>query len=176
MLKTAQIATLLRTSYPGCKTVLDVACGTGEHTRLLATNHGFVVDGLDLDPQFVQIARNKHPAGQFIQADMAHFQLPQRYDAIICLFSSIGYLCTLDRVICALQCFRKHLNPDGVIIVEPWFTPDAFNPNVFRNTGESSGVRVDRVGRTEIDGRISRLHFDYIITDSNWCSRNERES
>jgi len=58
-----QIATLLRTIHPGCKTVLDVACGTGEHARLLAANHGFVVDGLDLDPQFVQIARKKHPAG-----------------------------------------------------------------------------------------------------------------
>ena len=163
----AQIATLLCTVHPGCKTVLDVACGTGEHARLLAANYGFAVDGLDLDPQFVQIARKKHPAGQFIQADMVDFQLPQRYDAIVCLFSSIGYLCTLDRVIRALRCFREHLAPDGVIIVEPWFAPGVLDPNrVSRNTGEAAGIKVERLNQIEINGPISRIRFDYVITDA----------
>jgi Methyltransferase domain len=56
------------------QTVLDVACGTGEHARLLAAQ-GFVVDGLDLDPAFVRIAEQKHPAGQFFAADMRDFHL-----------------------------------------------------------------------------------------------------
>ena len=163
----AQIATLLGTVNPGCKTVLDVACGTGEHARLLAANHAFVVDGLDLDPQFVQIARKKHPAGQFIHADMVDFRLPQRYDAIICLFSSIGYLRTLDRVIRSLRCFREHLAPDGVIIVEPWFAPGVLDPTrVSRNTGEATGIKVERVSQIAIDGPISRIRFDYVITDA----------
>ena len=42
-----QIASVLRRANPRCRTVLDVACGTGEHARLLAAD-GFVVDGLDL--------------------------------------------------------------------------------------------------------------------------------
>ena len=57
-----QIAGLLRELNPECRAVLDVACGTGEHARVLAT-HGFVVDGLDLDAAFVRIAEQKHPAG-----------------------------------------------------------------------------------------------------------------
>ena len=163
----AQIATLLRTAHPGCKTVLDVACGTGEHARLLAATHGFVVDGLDLDPQFVRIARRKHPAGQFFQADMADFQLSQRYDAILCLFSSIGYLRTLDRVICSLRRFREHLAPDGVIIIEPWFAPGVIDPwRVSRTTGEAAGIKIERVSQIEIDGPISRIHFDYVINDA----------
>jgi len=48
----ARIAELLRELRPRCRTVLDVASGTGEHARLLA-GMGFVVDGLDLDPAFV---------------------------------------------------------------------------------------------------------------------------
>ncbi len=120
----AQIAALLESIDPVYRTVLDVACGTGEHARLLAEIHGFTVDGLDLNPEFLRIARAKNPAGQFFEADMSDFHLPTRYDVILCLFSSIGYVKTLDRVAQTLRCFRKHLAGDGVVILEPWFPPD----------------------------------------------------
>src|SRR5262249_725176 len=64
------IAALLCRAHPRGRTVLDVACGTGEHARLLAAEHGLSVDGLDLDPAFVRIASAKHPGGRFEQADM----------------------------------------------------------------------------------------------------------
>jgi SAM-dependent methyltransferase len=162
----AQIASLLRRVNPECATVLDVACGTGEHARLLAAR-GFVVDGLDLDAAFVGIARKKHPAGRFFEADMSHFHLPHRYDAVTCLFSSIGYLRTLDRVARALACFREHVTPHGAIVVEPWFAPGGLDvTRVARNIGETNGVRVSRQSRVEIEGRLSRLYFEYEIADT----------
>jgi len=161
----AHIASLLRRFNPRCRTVLDVACGTGEHARLLAAR-GFVVDGVDLDPAFVRIAAQKHPAGRFFEADMSDFHLSDRYDAVLCLFSSIGYLKTLDRVARALACFREHLAPGGAIVIEPWFAPGGLDPTrVSRQTGEANGVRVSRVSRVEIEGSLSRLLFDYEITD-----------
>ena len=162
----AQIAQLLRSLNPGCRSILDVACGTGEHARRLAAG-GFEVDGLDLDAEFVRIAQQKHPFGRFYQADMAEFQLPHRYDAVTCLFSSIGYLGTLERVVQALGCFREHLAPGGVIVVEPWFVPGVLDEGrVSRHTAEANGVSVTRVSRVKIEGRISRLYFDYEITDA----------
>jgi SAM-dependent methyltransferase len=161
----AHIASVLRRRNPRCRTVLDVACGTGEHARLLAAD-GFIVDGLDLDPAFVRIARQKHPAGRFVEADMSDFHLSNRYDAVLCLFSSIGYLRTLDRVARALTCFREHLAPGGLVVVEPWRAPGGLDPErVTHNTGEGNGVRVTRVSRVEVEGRLSRLLFDYEITD-----------
>jgi SAM-dependent methyltransferase len=168
----AQIASLLRWLNSQCQTVLDVACGTGEHPRLLAAG-GFVVDGLDLDRTFVRIAEQKHPAGRFFQADMSDFHLSHQYDAVLCLFSSIGYLKTLDRVSRAFTCFREHLAPGGVIVIEPWFAPGTLDPGrVSRHTGEANGIRVTRVSRTEIEGRLSRLHFDYEITDATGTRRS----
>src|SRR5215471_11206243 len=87
--ETAAIAALLRRLNPACRTVLDVACGTGEHARRLAAD-GFDDDGFDLSPAFVTLARAKHPGGYFFVADMRDFHVPRRYDAIVCLFSSIG--------------------------------------------------------------------------------------
>jgi SAM-dependent methyltransferase len=164
--ETAQIARLLRRLNPRCRTVLDVACGTGEHARLLAAD-GFVVDGLDLDPAFIRIAGGKHPAGRFFEADMSDFHLAHRYDAVVCLFSSIGYLQTLDRVTRALRCFREHVAPGGVIVVEPWFPPGRLDTTrVARNIGEANGVRVARESRVEVEGVLSRIRFSYEITDA----------
>jgi SAM-dependent methyltransferase len=165
-LEAAQIATLLRRLNPRCRTVLDVACGTGEHARLLA-GHGFSVDGLDLDPAFVEIARQKHPAGRFVQADMRDFHFGRRYDAVLCLFSSIGYVRTLDRVESAFRSFGEHLAPGAVLLVEPWFAPGVLDPaRVTRNSAETGGVRVSREIHLELDGLLSRLYYDYEITDA----------
>lgn len=161
-----RIAALVRQASPGCRTVLDVGCGTGEHARLLA-DRGFEVDGLDLSPAFLRIARAKHPAGRFFEADMGGFRLEGRYDVVLCLFSSIGYLTTIDRVTAALVCFRDHLSPGGVVVVEPWFAPGVLDPTrVTTNVGDGNGVRVVRTARAAIEGRLSRLFFDYAITDA----------
>jgi SAM-dependent methyltransferase len=161
----AQIASLLHHLNPGGRTILDVACGTGEHAKLLSAA-GFDVDGLDLSPAFVSLARKKQPGGRFFEADMSDFHLARRYDAVLCLFSSIGYLRTLDRVEAAFRCFREHLAPGGVVIVEPWFAPGVLDTTrVARNTGEAEGVRVSRVAWVIVEGRLSRLYFDYEITE-----------
>jgi SAM-dependent methyltransferase len=166
-----QIANLLRQRNPSCRTVLDVACGTGEHARRLAAA-GYLVDGLDLDPTFVRIAQLKHPTGRFFEGDMATFHLPHRYDAVLCLFSSIGYLKTLDRVEAAFNCFREHLSPGGMIVVEPWFAPGILDPSrLARNAGEAGGIRVTREARVEVQDRISRLLFDYEISDGSGTRR-----
>jgi SAM-dependent methyltransferase len=162
--ETATVAGVIRSAHPRARTVLDAACGTGEHAHRLARDYGFRVDGLDLDPGLLAVARAKHPDGTFVHADMSDFTLDARYDAITCLFSSIGYLVTAARTRLALACFRHHLNPGGVVIVEPWFRPGELEDGrVFHLTGSRAGEPVERVSRNEIAGRVSRLYFDYRI-------------
>jgi SAM-dependent methyltransferase len=160
------LAALLRAVNPACKTILDVACGTAEHARYL-TGAGFTVDGLDNDDTFLQIARTKNPTCRFFFGDMSAFDLPDRYDAVLCLFSSIGYLLTLERLVTALRCFRRHLAPGGIVVVEPWLEPAAVDPNrLGRDEADVDGVRVVRTSRIEVDGRVSRVRLDYEISDA----------
>jgi SAM-dependent methyltransferase len=91
------IAQLIRSNRPAARTVLDVGCGTGEHVKHLR-DHGLVVDGLDIDPALLTVARRKVPAAQFFEGDMSAFDVAKRYDVVACLFSSIGYLRTSARV------------------------------------------------------------------------------
>lgn len=162
--ETAQLAALIRAAHPAARRILDVACGTAEHARLLTEQYGFAVDGLDLDPAFVRIARRKLPAATVYEADMSAFELPERYDVILCLFSSIGYLKTLDAVRSALGRFRLHLADGGIVIVEPWFAPAALIPGrIMVSTAEARGLTVCRMSWAQIEGRLSRLHFEYLI-------------
>ena len=166
--ESATVAELLRRSAPGARSILDVACGTGEHARFLADRHGYDVDGLDLDPAFVRIARAKLGRGTIHEADMVRFGLGRRYDVVLCLFSSIGYVKTLDNVRAALAAFRKHLAPGGVVIVEPWFTPGQLTAGrVSARVVESADVSVCRMTYTQIEGAISRLKFEYLIGTSD---------
>jgi SAM-dependent methyltransferase len=155
-----QVADLLRRARPRCRTLLDVACGTAEHARLLGEVHGFEVDGVDLDPAFVAIARAKCPHGRFDVADMADFHLGRSYDVVLSLFGSIGYVVTLPRLHEALVCLRDHLVPGGIAIVEPFLAPEDFRPSTNgAHTIESSGLRVTRTHRFERMGSRFRLYF-----------------
>jgi ubiquinone/menaquinone biosynthesis C-methylase UbiE len=163
----ADIAQRKRAEHPTARTVLDVACGTGEHARLLATNHGFQVDGIDLNAEFLRLARLKHPLGRFHLADMRDFSLPDRYDAVICMFSSIGYVKTLVELERTFRTFRKHLAPNGIVMVEPWFPPEKLTSGHHSvRTAEVNGVRVERAATTTIEGRLCFLRFDYTIEEA----------
>jgi ubiquinone/menaquinone biosynthesis C-methylase UbiE len=170
--ETSRIATLIAENRPGARSILDVACGTAEHARLLVQRYGFAVDGLDLDPGFLEIARAKLPSSTFYHADMTSFELPRRYDVVLCLFSSIGYVRTVENVQRALACFRYHLNPGGAVILEPWFAPGVLEPGrIFVKTAESKNVALCRMSHNEVDGKLSRLRFEYLIGRSSGIER-----
>ncbi|MEW5916094.1 MAG: class I SAM-dependent methyltransferase [Gemmatimonadota bacterium] len=160
------VAQRIRALHPAARSVLDVGCGTGEHARLLATTHGFSVDGIDINADFLRLAREKNPAGVFVTADMTAFDLGRRYDAVICMFSTIGYVQTLPRLDLALGCLARHVTDKGIVIVEPWFPPGVLEDGHHSTrSAEADGIRVTRDSSTLIDGRISRLRFDYTIDD-----------
>lgn len=166
--ETAKLAELIHREHPRARTVLDVACGSAEHARLLTAQHGFEVDGVELDPAFVRIARSKLPRATVTEGDMTSFALGKRFDVVLCLFSSIAYVRTLENVTRALRQFRRHLAPDGIILVEPWFAPGVLTPGrITVNTATAEGITVSRMSRLEVDGRISRLYFDYLIGRPN---------
>ena len=159
-----RIAALLERVHPGARTVLDVACGTGEHARILGTGSDLAVDGLDIVPEFVRIAEQKNPGRTFFRADMTDFDLRRTYDVVLCLFSSIGYVRTPDNLCRALGCFRRHLAPGGVVVVEPWFEPRQWQPgSVFLQTAEVEGLKVCRMSHSRVRDGVSVLDFHYLI-------------
>jgi SAM-dependent methyltransferase len=157
------LAELIREAAPEAERVLDVACGTGQHAMQLYAL-GFSVDGVDLEPAFVEIASERNPSGTFQVADMMQLALPQRYDAVVCLFSAIGYARTLPGLHDAVARMAAHVNPGGLLIIDPWFEPGELTDRWISVTSGAAGGRAAcRMSRTLIDGDISRLEFEYLL-------------
>lgn len=158
-----RLAKLVRDRNPHAKMVLDVACGTGEHARHLR-ELGFSVDGVDIDPRFVELARGKNPEGRFLCQDMVDLNLEDTYDAVLCIFSSVGYLRTEERMRASIERMARHVVDGGLVLVEPWFEPgDMEDGFITMHTGENEDIKICRMSRTTLEGRISRLEFEYLV-------------
>lgn len=147
---------------PRAYQLLDVACGTGKHLELLGRD--FQVEGLDLNPQLLEIARARLPGVPFHQGDMRSFHLGRRFDVITCLFSSIAYLLTLEAVTSAFDCLAEHLKPGGLLLVEPWFTPAQWRPGrIDALVVDEPQLKITRMNNTGVEGRISTIDFHYMV-------------
>jgi ubiquinone/menaquinone biosynthesis C-methylase UbiE len=146
---------------PGARTVLDVACGTGEHAKFLKQH--YTVDGIDLNENYLRAARLKNPSGNYTCADMTEFTLNRTHDVVTCLFSAIGIVRTFERLERAVVCMARHVRPGGALIVEPWFTPDRWHPaGVSIHAAEIGADKVCRMSLSAREGDISILLFHYL--------------
>jgi len=58
-----RLRALIVDAVPGARTILDVACGTGEHAKFLKEH--YTIDGVDLNENYLRAARVKNPAGRY---------------------------------------------------------------------------------------------------------------
>jgi SAM-dependent methyltransferase len=146
--------------------VLDIGCGTGRVGTALA-EHGFEVVGLDLSEPMLRIAEEKRmrlPADvahrlSFVRDDMSDFTLGKTFPLIITPFRSFQFMLTPAAQRAALASMRRHLRPDGVLILDlfdprlDWCVaePKAERPNqlaTVRNPVTGHDVRIEVIERT----------------------------
>ncbi len=148
--------------------ILEVACGTGTHTKLLAAR-GYKVTGVDLSQEQLAVARRKlRGRAEFVRGDMRDLDsaVEGTYDCVICFFSSISYNLTVADLRKTLQGFHRHLEPGGITVFDTHFTGEGFidgyrGEDIF-DDGRVMGARLSTSKR---EGRVGELSFSYLIKD-----------
>ena len=150
-----------RKRAPGNR-LLDVACGTGKHLELLRDH--YEVEGLDVDADMLAIAGARLPNVRLHRGDFRDFDLGRRYEVVTCLFSSIAYARDTAELRLAVACLSKHVEPGGVLVVEPFVTPDRFVPGqVQQLCAEDGDLKLTRMARADVrDGR-ALFEFHYLV-------------
>jgi SAM-dependent methyltransferase len=128
---------------PGAASLLDVACGTGRHLEHL--RRWYAVEGVDLSRAMLERAEARLPGVPLHVGDMRDFALGREFDAVTCLFSAIAEIVTVEDLRCAVAGMASHLRPRGVLIVEPWDSPEE-RPA----TGKPWVEVVEEAGRTVV--------------------------
>ena len=105
---------------PGAR-VLDLACGWGRHAIALAAA-GFQVTGLDHSDTLLTAAREDAAAAgvevEWVQGDMRQLRWSGEFDAVLCLFSSLGFFLSDEDDLAVLRGVREALRPAGVFLLE----------------------------------------------------------
>lgn len=98
-------------------TLLDLACGTGGITALLAG--AYQVSGLDISPGMLAVARRKLPGGTPLHlADMTAFRLGTGFDVVTCAYQGINHLLSLRAWKSSFGRARDHLNRGGLFVFD----------------------------------------------------------
>jgi SAM-dependent methyltransferase len=165
------------------RTLLDIACGTGRHAAEFA-DAGIGVTGVDINEQLLEHARERRPDIEFVQQDMTTLELGDaRFEAVTCLFDSIGYPQRNELVIATLEAARRHLADGGVLAVE-FLNAAAMimhsAPLRVRRWDTADGGELLRISETRLDLATQVMHVDYELVelrgDGTFEHTRERQS
>lgn len=123
--------------------LLDIACGTGGHIPGFQEN--YQVTGLDLSEDMLAIASRKFPLVRFHLGNMVDFSLDSKFDAIVNLYGSIGFVKTQENLDRAVANFARHMVPGGVLILTPWSTQEDFHEGMFTDAVNRQDVAIARL-------------------------------
>lgn len=145
--------------------ILDLCCGPGRHSLILA-ERGFTVTGVDktaflLDKAKTR-ARAKNLQIDWIQQDMRDFVRPGAYDLVLSMFTSFGYFDNKDEDIKVLNNIFQSLKPRGACIIDV-MGKECLAKILQPTTSEESPDGSILVQRHEIFDDWSRIRNEWIL-------------
>ena len=103
------------------RTCVDLACGTGSVTAILAKK-GLRVIGVDLSEEMLTVAQQKamelENMPRFICQPLQELWLPRGVDMAVCALDSLDYITDPDDCAEAIRRVYKALNPGGIFIFD----------------------------------------------------------
>ena len=158
---------------------LDVGCGSSGRIIDLLVNRGFTVEGLDISPRMIELARKRHPEVTFHHTDICDWSPSLDYD-FISAWDSIWHV-PLNEQEAVLRKLIGCLRPKGVCIFtmggldhEAEKTDSTMGPEMYYGTLGISKV----LQLIDSDGCVCRhLEYDqypephvYLIVQRTWVS------
>ena len=154
--------------------LLELACGTGSHALRLE-KLGYRITAIDYSADMLTCARQKAAADSTIDfrlGDMTAFELENKpFEAVVCLFDSIGYVQTNAAIKKVFAGVRDHLRSGGLFIFEFWHAAAmlrSYEPLRVRRWSVPEGELL-RISQTELEcaEQLSRVAYSIYELNEN---------
>ncbi len=145
---------------PGSK-ILDMACGAGRHSILFA-QHGFKVTAVDLSEKLIKVAKKTAAEVNlnidFIESDLRHFAISEKFDLVVNLFTSFGYFEKDNENFKIIKTAFDHLKENGFFII------DFFNQGYVEKNLINKSVDIIPGGLITQERKIENSRVEKLIT------------
>jgi len=153
---------LTRHGAPPRADLLVLACGTGGHIPYFKDDYS--VSGMDLSEDMLALAREKFPGVRFHPGNLIDFELNKEFDALICLYGSIGFVRTVDNLRASLKRIAAHLRPDGLALITPWSTVEAFQDMLVVDAIDRPDLKIARMEQVRLkEPKIVEVTFHHLL-------------
>ena len=157
-----RIVTQLKKHAPKAKILVDLACGTGNISNLLAKK-GYSVTGIDISDQMLMIAQDKayekHLRIQYLRQDMTRFAIHRKAEAITCICDGLNYLTTTEQVADFFENAANQLVDEGIMVLDI-SSPYKYEHVLSKQTIAELDEQVSFIWENHYDIRTGQLDFD----------------
>ena len=142
--------------------LLVLACGTGGHIPYFKGDYR--VSGLDLSQDMLDLARQKFPDTRFHLGNLIDFELGTKFDAMVCLYGSIGFVKTVENLRASMKRIAAHLRPHGLALITPWSTVEEFQDLMVVDAVNRPDWKIARLEQVRLkEPRIVEVTFHHLL-------------
>jgi SAM-dependent methyltransferase len=143
---------------PAAAPVLDLCCGSGHLTQVLAAR-GFCVTGLDRSERMLHYARRRAPAARFVLADARTFAFQPAFAASVSTFDSLNHVLASEDLIAVFRNVHRAVLNGGCLVFDlnvqeayenDWGKSSAIVAEDHALIVHGSYDPLSRIGRTQI--------------------------
>ncbi|MDP3386494.1 MAG: class I SAM-dependent methyltransferase [Eubacteriales bacterium] len=160
------------------KNILEIACGTGNITRLLAEDN-YKITAFDLSEEMLVKAYEKlrkYSNVSLYNMNMLDFEIDRSFDAAICCCDGINYILNEKDVEDFFRRVYNHMSPGGVFIFD-YSTIHKFKNQLARNTIVTEEDEIFMVWENLYDDgdHTCEMTLNFFVCESNGFYRRIEE-
>ena len=144
---------------------IEVACGTGNHTKYFLKKGYNIIAGTDLSTDMLDIYKKKYPKIKTIKADMKRMNLKLKADIVLCLFSSISYCTSKKELKDTFTNFYSLIEKGGILVVDTGFL--TFDEKRFKSVkcdgGSEGDIHLFRLNKSTKKGKLLEFTSVYVL-------------
>ncbi|HEV2707179.1 MAG TPA: class I SAM-dependent methyltransferase [Pyrinomonadaceae bacterium] len=149
-----------------CRHILEIGCGTGEFSRLLAGRAASVL-AVDLSPQMIRLAQQRsklYPNIAFVEGDVMTYPLADNQFDCIATLTTIHHL-PIESI---LRKIRRALKPGGVFVCLDLYRRSNFNDLLFDSLAYPASLllRLIKTGRLHPPRAVREAYAEHGKTDT----------